>query len=183
MNINPEDETSYTTQYQEAFLRHVENEYCGKHQCVPVNKHESLPRSNPIPSGTVSESCQSSSDSYNMSSSDDEYLTPNNVADTTPRQTNHAARLFTSARLHPNSAPEAPKNWGQSDENLNDYHSDPMAISSTFWLPGISGWWCQQVDTHSKYTDLSNVERDIFSIRPHGVGVEASFCLGRDVIG
>jgi len=36
---------------------------------------------------------------------------------------------------------------------------------------------------HSKYTDLSNVAPDIFSIIPHGVGVEASFCLGWDVIG
>jgi hypothetical protein len=33
------------------------------------------------------------------------------------------------------------------------------------------------------YADLSNVVRDIFSIIPHGVGVEASFSLGRDVIG
>jgi len=31
MDINPEDETSYTTQYQEAFLKYVENEYCAKH--------------------------------------------------------------------------------------------------------------------------------------------------------
>jgi len=37
MDINPEDETSYTTQYQEAFLRYVENEYCAKHRCVPFN--------------------------------------------------------------------------------------------------------------------------------------------------
>jgi len=36
---------------------------------------------------------------------------------------------------------------------------------------------------HSKYADLSNVARDIFSIIPHGVRVEASFYLGRDVIG
>jgi len=36
---------------------------------------------------------------------------------------------------------------------------------------------------HSKYADLSNVARDIFSIIPHGVGVEASFSLSRDVIG
>ena len=27
MNINPEDETSYTTQFQEAFSKYVENEY------------------------------------------------------------------------------------------------------------------------------------------------------------
>jgi len=36
---------------------------------------------------------------------------------------------------------------------------------------------------HSKYPDLSNVALNIVSIIPHGVGVEASFSLGRDVIG
>ena len=30
MDIYPEDETFYTTQYQEAFLMYVENEYCAK---------------------------------------------------------------------------------------------------------------------------------------------------------
>jgi len=37
MYINPENETSYTTQYQEAFLKYVENEYCAKHRHVPVD--------------------------------------------------------------------------------------------------------------------------------------------------
>jgi len=58
-----------------------------------------------------------------------------------------------------------------------------MEISSTFWIPDITDWWRQQVETNSKYADLSNVARDIFSIIPHGVGVEASISLGRDVIG
>ncbi|KAF8251989.1 hypothetical protein K440DRAFT_636172 [Wilcoxina mikolae CBS 423.85] len=58
-----------------------------------------------------------------------------------------------------------------------------MEISSTFWIPDITDWWRQQKETHSKYTDLSNVARDIFSIIPHGLGVGASFSLGRDVIG
>jgi len=35
----------------------------------------------------------------------------------------------------------------------------------------------------SKYSDLCKVARDIFSLIPHGVGVEASFSLGLDVIG
>jgi hypothetical protein len=30
IDINPEDETLYTTQYQEAFMKYVENEYCAK---------------------------------------------------------------------------------------------------------------------------------------------------------
>ena len=58
-----------------------------------------------------------------------------------------------------------------------------MEINSTFWIPDITDWWRQQEETHSKYADLSNVARDLFSIIPHGVGVEASFSLGRDVIG
>jgi len=58
-----------------------------------------------------------------------------------------------------------------------------MEISSTFWIPDITNWWRQQEETYSKYADLSNVVSDIFSIIPHGVGVEASFSLGRDVIG
>jgi len=58
-----------------------------------------------------------------------------------------------------------------------------MENSSTFWIPDITNWWRQQEETHSKYADFANVARDIFSIIPHGVGVEASFSLGRDVIG
>ena len=39
MDINPEDETFYTSQYQETFLKYVENEYCSKHRGMPVNTH------------------------------------------------------------------------------------------------------------------------------------------------
>jgi len=183
MDINPEDETSYTTQYQEAFLKYVENEYCAKHRRVPVNKLETVQNSNFVLSATASGSYQSSFDPYDSSSDNEEYLTPNNVAETTPGRSDRAARLLTAARLYLNSPPEAPKNWGQINPNLNDYHSDRMEISSTFWIPDITDWWRQQEETHSKYADLSNVARDIFSIIPHGVGVEASFSLGRDVIG
>jgi len=58
-----------------------------------------------------------------------------------------------------------------------------MEISSTFWIPDITDWWRQQEETHSKYAYLSNVARGIFSFIPHGVGVEASFSIGRNVIG
>jgi hypothetical protein len=183
IDINPEDETSYTTQYQEAILKNVENEYCAKHRRVPVNKLETIPTSNLFPSATASGSYQSSFDPYDLSSDDKEYLTPNNVAETTPGRSDQAARILTAVRLYLNSPPEAPKNWGQINPNLNDYHSDPMEISSTFWIPDITDWWRQQVETHSKYADLCNVARDTFSITPHGMGVEASFSLGRDVIG
>jgi len=81
MDINPEDKTSYTTQYQEAFLMYVENEYYAKHWWVPVNKIEGIPSSYPIPSATPSRSSQSSIDPYELSSDDEAYLTPENLAE------------------------------------------------------------------------------------------------------
>jgi len=178
MDINPEDEPSYTTQYQDAFLKYVENEYCAKHRCVPVNKYQSFPSSDHISSAMASQSCQSSFDPYDLFSYDEEYLTPNNVAETTPGQSCRTALLLTAARLHLNSPPEVQKHWGQINPNLNDYHSDRMVLSSTFWITNIPDWWPQQEDTHSEYSDLSNVARNIFSIIRHGVEVEANFSLG-----
>jgi len=183
MVIIPEDEKSYTTQYQEAFLKYVENEYSDKHRHERVNTQQSLPKSNSIRSETVFGSCQSSFDPYDLSSDDKDYLTPNNVAETTPGRSDHTACLVTTARLHLNSPPEAPKNWGQINPNVNNYHSDPMESSSTFWIPDITDWWGQLEDTHSTYADLSDVAPNIISMIPHGVRVEARFSLGRDVIG
>jgi hypothetical protein len=126
---------------------------------------------------------QTSYDGYNLSSNDDEYLMATNVAETTRRRCDCAARLLTATRLYLNSPPELPQNWGQTNLNHNDYRSDPLGISSTFWLPDITDWWPQQEETHSKYADLSNVARYILSIIPHSVGVEARFSLARNVIG
>jgi len=179
MDINPEDEISHTTQYHEAFLKFVENEYCGKHQHVPVNTLESLPCSKLAPSALASESCQSSSDPDDLWSDNWDYSTPKDVAETTPGWSYHAACLLTAARLYWNSPPEAPNNWGRINPNLDDYHYDPIQISSTFWLQDITDWWHQQEEMHSKYANLSNVARDIFSIISHVVGVEASFTLGK----
>jgi len=118
-----------------------------------------------------------------LSIDDEEYLMPHNVVKMTPGLSDHAARSLTAARLYLISPPELPPNWGQINQNLNNYHSDQMEISRTFWILDITEWWRQQEETHSKYANLSNVACEIFSIVPHGVGVEASFSLGRDVIG
>ena len=107
---------------------------------------------------------------------------PNNVAETTPGRINRAVCILTTARLYLNSPPEAPKNWWQINPNLNDYHSDQIEGGNTFWIPDITDCWRQQEETDSKNANFSNVSRDIFSNIPHGVGVEASFSLGRDVI-
>ena len=140
---------------------------------MTVNTLEKVPSCNLIPSATASGSYQSTFAPYDLFSDDEEYLTPNNVAKTTHRGSDRAAWLLTAARLYFSSPPDAPKNWGQINPNLNDYHSDPMEISSAYCIPDITDWWRQQEETHSKYADLSNVARDIISIIPHGVGVEA----------
>jgi hypothetical protein len=111
MDINSEDETSYTTQFQEAFLKYVANEYCATHRRVLVNKFETVQNRNFVPSTTASGSYQSSFDPYDSSSNDEEWLTPDNVAETTPVRSDLAACLSTGARLYLNSPPEAPKNW------------------------------------------------------------------------
>jgi len=183
MDINPEDETSYTTQYQEAFLKYLANEYCATHGRVPVNKFETVLSSNLVPSATGSGFYLSSFDPYDLYSDDEKYLTPNNGAEMSPGWCDRAARLLTATRLFLNSPPEARKNCGQIDPDLNEYHSNPMEISSTLCIPVITDWCGDQEETHSQYADLSIVACDIISFIPPGVGVEASFSLGRDVIG
>jgi hypothetical protein len=50
----------------------------------------------------------------------------------TPGQSERAACLLTTARLYFNLPPEEPKNWGKINPIPNDYHSNPMEISSKF---------------------------------------------------
>jgi len=83
-----------------------------------------------------------------VSCGDEEYLTPTNKPETTPGRGDRAAPLLTAAWLSLNLPPETSKNWGQINPNLNDYHSDPMEISSTFWMPDITDWWSHQEETH-----------------------------------
>jgi len=183
IDINPEDEASYTTQDLVEYLKYVENKYCTKHWHLPVTTPERVPNNNFVSSAMASRYGQSCYDPYDLSSDDEDYLMPNNVTETTPRWSDHAACLLPAANLYVNSPSELPQNWGQINQNLNDYHSDPMEIRSTFWLPHITNWWHQQKELHSKYADLSNVARNIFSIIPHAVGMEATCSFGQDVIG
>jgi len=131
---------------------------------MPANKPESQISSNPVPSAAAGGFIQSSFHRYDLSSDDEEYLTTINVAETTPGWSDHAACLLKGARLHFNSPPKAPKNWRRIDPNLNDYHSDPMEIGSTFQFPDITNCWRWLEETHPKYADLSDVARDKFSI-------------------
>jgi len=115
-----------------------------------VNKLDSLLSSKIILCATASASCQLSFDPYDSSSNDEEYLPPNNVGETTPECSDHAAHLLAAARLYLNLPPDAPKNWVEIDQNVNNYPSDQMEISSTFWIPHITDWWGQQEEKHSK---------------------------------
>jgi len=99
MHSNPEDETSHTTHYNQACLKHVQNEYCAKHRCVPVNKPAPVPSNNLVPSPMASASRQFSFDPYDLSSNDEEYLTLINSAGTTPGRSDRAACVFTATRL------------------------------------------------------------------------------------
>lgn len=105
MDIIPKDETSDTTQYQQAFLKYVQDEYCGKHRCLPIAQPKSVPTHNLFSSAIASRSGQSSYNLYDLSSNDEEYQIPENVAETTPRQSNRAAHLRTAARLYLISPP------------------------------------------------------------------------------
>jgi len=100
MDIHSEDETSFTTQYHEAFLQYVQNEYCARHPCAPVNKLETVLSSNLVASATASGSYQSLFDLYDLSSDDEEYFTPINVHETSIGQSECAAHLMSAARLY-----------------------------------------------------------------------------------
>ena len=161
MDINPEHQASYNTQYQEAFLKYVENEYSAKHIRFSVIEPSRIPSQILFPSAMSSGSGQLSFDPYGWSSDADEYLMLENLAETTPGCSVRAARLLTATRLHLNSAPESPMNLGQGNPNLNEYHSDPLEISSRFWIPDITDWCRQPEETHSQYAHHSNVARGI----------------------
>jgi len=183
MHINLEDQTSDTTQYQDTFLKNVENEFYAKHQPMSISIPEQVAGNIIFPSLKASGFGQSSYDPYDSSSDDQEYITPKSMVEMTPRGSDHPAHLLTASRLYFNSQPEAPKNWGQVNPYLDDYHSNCMEISNAFCIPDVTNWWQQQEQTHLKYTDLSNVACHIFSMVPQGVGVEAGLSLGPDVIG
>jgi len=150
MDINPKDETSYTTLYHVALLKYVENEHCAKHRHLLVTKPKTITNDNLVSSAMASRSGQSSYDTYDLSSDDEEFLLANNVAETTPGRSDSAAYSLTPSRLVLHSAPELRQNWGQVNPNHNHYHSDVNENSSTFWLPDITDWWQEQEATHSK---------------------------------
>jgi len=60
IDINSEDETSYTNQYQETFLKYVENKYCVKYRRVQIIQPECVTSNHVFAPGTAAASGQSS---------------------------------------------------------------------------------------------------------------------------
>jgi len=71
MDINPGNETSYTIQCHEAFLKYVENEYSAYHRLLSVDKPKKIPSNNFFPSTMTSASAQSTFDQYDLCSDDE----------------------------------------------------------------------------------------------------------------
>jgi len=82
MDSNPQDVTSYITQYHASFLVYLESEYCSKYRSPPVNKTEYMPSNNMLPSGKASGSDQFPFDLHDMPSDDEEESITYNVAET-----------------------------------------------------------------------------------------------------
>jgi len=112
MHLDPENDSSDTTQNQETFPKCGENEYSAKHRRMSVIQSEHVLGGNHLPSANASAFGPSSFDLHDSSSDEEEYWMPTREAETTPGRSDCATCVFTATRLHLNSLPDAPKNWG-----------------------------------------------------------------------
>ena len=92
--------------------------------------------------------------------------------------------LMEVARKYINSVNADPAALGQHPPKTDDLKSDnPQELTAAFWKPDVTAYWREQEDSCTQYAPLARMARDVFSVIPHGLGVEASFSLGRDVLG
>jgi hypothetical protein len=182
MHITQEDVTSYTPQYQEAFLMYVEIKHCTIHRYLTVIKPKCVPMNNRCTSAMFWTAGESSFATYGLPSDDEEYSMPNSVSYTMPRQSNHAVHQPTAKGLV----------W---IHHLNKHRIGGKLI----WIIlittptlgclarkfgyriSLTGGVSKRKCTHHR--EISPMwTHDILSIIPPGVGVEARFSLQRDVI-
>ena len=181
MAIASEDGDSYTTQYSNAFLAYWESNYVNISVGGQVNQNKMENE------GGGSESTRNAEKRipriYGLDSSDEDDDLEVIGSSSTPRTTSRKTLLMQQARQYLANAPviiESEQNdYPVGDELLSH---DPEELTASFWYPDVAGWWLKQETTMGEYRDLARMARDIFSVMPHGVGVEASFSLGRDVI-
>jgi len=106
MALNPEDESSYSTQHQEAFLKFVQNKYSAKYQQLSIINTEKVPHSDDVHFTMESEWDQLLFEQYHSSCNDEEYFIPKCVAEMTSGWSDHAPCSFAATPLYSNSLPE-----------------------------------------------------------------------------
>jgi hypothetical protein len=182
MGVDWNSEDSFTQQYRNAFLDYIDSTYCSNLNTAAVNKKENV-NHDPFgpPVASTASGPGSLSDPLDLSSDDEMYYASQPAQ--TPGRLSHALRLSTAARRYLDEPFVRPHQAGQVNPRLDDHLADPLASTDAFWYPDVLLWWKEQLDLHTEYAILAQVARDVFSVMPHGVGVEASFSLGRDVIG
>jgi len=130
IDIIPEEETFYTEKHLEAIPKHVKNEYCAWYWRFPVIKPKSVPNNNQFSSTLACRSGEPSYDVYDLCSGNEEYIMPNNVAETMPGRSNSIVHWSIAAVLWMNLTPQSPKHGGQRNSTRNDYLSGWIEFSS-----------------------------------------------------
>lgn len=99
MDIAPEKETFYSTQYPETFPPYVDNECCAKRRRLPVTMPQTSPSNSLVPSSMASGSAQSTFHVWDLSPDNEAYWRPKYVVGTTPGWCDCATGIFTARRL------------------------------------------------------------------------------------
>lgn len=183
MNIDYRDPASYTFQYTEAFLRYWEANYILSNDSGKI-------KSEMGEEGAIlfdDESQHTPDESIYISDSDDmgfEESVRSTYPIITPARASQRDRMKEVARSYLSTPPVNILAVNQYRPNIDDLKSeDPDEMTAGFWKPDIAAYWLHQEKVCGEYALLSRMARDIFSVIPHGVGVESSFSLGRDLIG
>jgi hypothetical protein len=181
--VDPNSSDSYTWQYKKAFLNYWDQHYVTKIiESTSQNSDNAKSSDKTQLSDTPSEP---SNLAYTFDSDSDDNQSLSALPTTTPRRTSRRENLLRIAHQYLDNSRVDPASFGQTNPGGDDTDGDtnPDLASGCFWSASVAAWWKHQVTHVTEYAPLSQMARNIFAVMPHGVGVEASFSLGRDVIG
>lgn len=173
---------SYKSQYSNAFLAYWESNYVNNEDSRGM---EGDKKGNAGLRNLRGNEVKPIPRIYGLESSDEEDEPVIQEIHETPRSSSRKSLLMQQARQYlANPRINHELQQYREDYPVGDEMSsnDPEEITASFWYPDVAGWWLKQETTMGEFRDLAKMARDIFSVMPHGVGVEASFSLGRDVI-
>ena len=182
MGMISDDPDSYTSQYSHAFLEYWEKNYVDvEGGSLGGDGNKEKEKESEIDNGNGEKvlpqiyGLESSDEEDNIQMTESTYSTPR-TASRKSLLMQQARQYLANARVNIESEQH---DYPIGDELMSD---DPEEVTASFWYPDVAGWWMKQERRMGDYRDLARMARDIFSVMPHGVGVEASFSLGRDVI-